>query len=380
MARSLWSWLGGCLLVSALGMVPPPENVRMNSVNFRNILQWESPAFPKGDLTFTAQFQSYRKFEDICTSTTLMECDFSSISKYGYHTLRVRAEFEDERSDWVNITFCPVDDTVIGPPGMQVEALANSLHLRFLAPKIENEPETWTMKNIYNSWAYNVQYWKNGSDEKYPITCQYDFEVLRNLEPWTTYCIQVRGFLPERNKTGEWSEPICEQTTIDETPSSWIIAVILAASVCAAFLLLLGCIALVWCIYVKTKYAFSPGNVLPQHLKEFLGHPHHNKLLFFSFPLSDEDEVFDKLSIITQVSGNGKLNSGDGCSLGTCCGQGSFELVSGEETHSPGYSDPLFLTSASDDDQSNKQGPRPPGQTPTLELSDAATASEQAKS
>lgn len=40
-----------------------------------------------------------------------MECDFSSISKYGYHTLRVRAEFEDERSDWVNITFCPVDDS-----------------------------------------------------------------------------------------------------------------------------------------------------------------------------------------------------------------------------------------------------------------------------
>lgn len=55
---------------------------------------------------------------------------------------------------------------MIGPPGMQVEALANSLHMRFLAPKIENEPETWTMRNIYNSWAYNVQYWKNGSDEK----------------------------------------------------------------------------------------------------------------------------------------------------------------------------------------------------------------------
>lgn len=55
---------------------------------------------------------------------------------------------------------------ILGPPGMQVEALANSLHMRFLAPNIENEPETWTMRNIYNSWAYNVQYWKNGSDEK----------------------------------------------------------------------------------------------------------------------------------------------------------------------------------------------------------------------
>lgn len=40
-----------------------------------------------------------------------MECDFSGLSKYGDHTLRVRAEFEDEHSDWVNITFCPVDDS-----------------------------------------------------------------------------------------------------------------------------------------------------------------------------------------------------------------------------------------------------------------------------
>ncbi|XP_064236171.1 interleukin-10 receptor subunit beta isoform X1 [Aotus nancymaae] len=308
---------------SALGMVPPPENVRMNSVNFKNILQWESPAFTKGNLTFTAQFQSYRTFQDICVSTTSTECDFSSISKYGDHTLRVRAEFADEHSDWVNITFCPVDDTIIGPPGVQVEVLADSLHMRFLAPKIENEYETWTMKNVYNSWTYNVQYWKNGTDEKFQITPQYDFEVLRNLEPWTTYCIQVQGFLPDRNKTGEWSEPVCEETNNDETVPSWMVAVILMASVFVVCLALLGCFALLWYIYKKTKYAFCPGNSLPQHLKEFLGHPHHNTLLFFSFPFSDENDVFDKLSVITEDSESGKQNPGDGRSLRTPPGQGS---------------------------------------------------------
>ncbi|XP_028701190.1 interleukin-10 receptor subunit beta isoform X3 [Macaca nemestrina] len=306
----------------ALGMVPPPENVRMNSVNFKNILQWESPAFAKGNLTFTAQYLSYRIFQDKCTSTTLTECDFSSLSKYGDHTLRVRAEFADEHSDWVNITFCPVDDTIIGPPGMQVEVLADSLHMRFLAPKIENEYETWTMKNVYNSWTYNVQYWKNGTDEKFQITPQYDFEVLRNLEPWTTYCVQVQGFLPDRNKTGEWSEPVCEKTTSDETVPSWMVAIILMASVFVVCLALLGCFALLWCIYKKTKYTFSPGNSLPQHLKEFLGHPHHNTLLFFSFPFSDENDVFDKLSVIAEDSESSKQNPDDSCSLGTPSGQG----------------------------------------------------------
>ncbi|XP_072596886.1 interferon alpha/beta receptor 2 isoform X3 [Vulpes vulpes] len=371
MRRSLRSWLGGCLLMSALGLVPPPKNVRMKSVNFKNILQWELPAFPEGTLTFTAQYQSYRKFQDLCTSTAFTECDFSSLSKYGDHTLRVRAEFADEHSDWVNITFCPVDDTMIGPPGMQVEALANSLHLRFLAPKIENEPETWTMRNIYNSWAYNVQYWKNGSDEKWLTTCQYDFEVLRDLEPWTTYCVRVQGFLPERNKTGEWSKPVCEQTANDDTAPSWTVAIVLAASVCAA-LLLLGCSALLWCLYKRTKHVFSPRNCLPQHLKEFLGHPHHSTLLFFSFPPSDENEVFDKLSVITQVSESSRQSSGNSCTPGTPSGQGSSELVPKEGAYTQGCSTPLLLSPAPEGHQSGT----PPEQTPNPELSDSRTSKQ----
>lgn len=55
---------------------------------------------------------------------------------------------------------------VIGPPLVYIEALADSLQMRFLAPQIENEPYTWTMRKIYDSWAYHVQYWKNGTDKK----------------------------------------------------------------------------------------------------------------------------------------------------------------------------------------------------------------------
>ncbi|XP_063126664.1 interleukin-10 receptor subunit beta isoform X7 [Rattus norvegicus] len=165
-APSVAGWLGGFLLVPALGMIPPPENVRMNSVNFKNILQWEVPAFPKENLTFTAQYESYWYFQDRCKNTASTHCDFSVLSKYGDHTVRVRTELADEHSEWVNVTFCPVEDTIIGPPEMQTESLADSIHMRFSAPQIENEPETWTMKNIYNSWAYRVQYWKNGTKEK----------------------------------------------------------------------------------------------------------------------------------------------------------------------------------------------------------------------
>ncbi|KAL1788172.1 interleukin-10 receptor subunit beta [Sigmodon hispidus] len=344
-AQSVAGWLGGFLLLPVLGLIPPPKNVKMNSVNFKNILQWESPAFPKENLTFRAQYESYqRHFQDVCKNTASTECDFSVLSKFGDYTVRVRAEYADEHSEWVNITFIPMDDTIIGPPEMQIESLADSLHMRFSAPQVENEPETWTMKNIYNSWAYRVQYWKNGTNEKFQVTSPYDSEVLRNLAPWTTYCIQVQGFLLDKNKTGEWSEPICEQTTDDETAPSWRVAIFLIISVFVAFLFLLGCFGLLWFIYKKAKYTFHSGTSLPQHLKEFLGHPHHNTSLLFSFPLSEETEVFDQLSVITEVSKDSKQNLGDSCALGTSCKPGSQELGSKDEVPSLAHSDSLLLT------------------------------------
>lgn len=336
------------LSFSALGMIPPPENVRMNSVNFKNILQWEVPAFPKENLTFTAQYESYWYFQDRCKNTASTHCDFSVLSKYGDHTVRVRTELADEHSEWVNVTFCPVEDTVIGPPEMQIESLADSLHMRFSAPQIENEPETWTMKNIYNSWAYRVQYWKNGTKEKFQVTSQYDSEVLRDLEPWTTYCIQVQGFLLNQNRTGEWSKPVCERTTSDETTPPWIVAIILIASVLIVFLFLLGCFSMLWFIYKKTKYTFHSGTSLPQHLKEFLSQPHHSTFLLFSFPPPDETEVFDKLSVITEESKSSKQSPEDSCASEPPSEAGPQELESKDEIPSPPQDDPPRLTSTSE--------------------------------
>ncbi|XP_006886855.1 PREDICTED: interleukin-10 receptor subunit beta [Elephantulus edwardii] len=358
--------LSGFLLVSALGMVPPPENVRMNSVNFKNILQWESPAFPKGNLTYTAQFLSYNNFQDKCNSTTLTECDFSSISKYGDHTLRVRSEYANEHSDWVVITFCPVDDTLIGPPEVKVEVVADSLHLRFLAPKVVGEPETWTMRNIYPSWVYNVQYWKNGTEKELPVPVKFDAFTLQNLEPQTIYCVRAQGFLADRGKGGEWSQPVCEETTQDETISAWIIAVILIASVLVVSLLLVGCFVLMCYIYKKTKYTFAPGNSLPQHLKEFLNSPHHSTQLFYSLPPSDENEVFDKLSVITEDLENSQQSAGHSGSLRSSSERGFLEPVSEKKTQCSGHSQLLVCSSASEDNQSPTE-PRPPEQTPTLE-------------
>ena len=54
---------------------------------------------------------SYWYFQDRCKNTASTHCDFSVLSKYGDHTVRVRTELADEHSEWVNVTFCPVEDS-----------------------------------------------------------------------------------------------------------------------------------------------------------------------------------------------------------------------------------------------------------------------------
>ncbi|XP_027731308.1 interleukin-10 receptor subunit beta [Vombatus ursinus] len=304
MERSFQPWLYSCLLITVLGILPEPKNVRMNSVNLKNILQWEPPDFYKGNVTYTAQYKSYRSFEDKCKNINLTSCDFSDISKYGNYILRVKAESEDDQSDWVNITFCPLEDTIIGPPGIQVESLAGSLHLHFSYPNIENEPNMWTLRDYYYSWTYNVQYWKNGTNDKLEKNTPYDSEVLTNLDPWTVYCLQVQGFITDKKRSGEWSQPVCAQTTENGSHPYWTYVTVIIVSTIVVLMLVLGCFCMLWYFYRKVKCIFFPGYSFPQHLKEYLEQPSYGISFLLPVP-SSESESFDKLSVIEESENTG---------------------------------------------------------------------------
>jgi len=47
----------------------------------------------------------------VSTNLTLTECDISSLSAYGDYILQVRAESENNCSDWVTVRFKPMDDS-----------------------------------------------------------------------------------------------------------------------------------------------------------------------------------------------------------------------------------------------------------------------------
>uniref|UniRef100_A0A672TYC7 Interleukin 10 receptor subunit beta n=1 Tax=Strigops habroptila TaxID=2489341 RepID=A0A672TYC7_STRHB len=133
--------------------------------NLRSILQWDAPRFYKGNISYTVQSKSINlpgdTYENVSTNLRVTECDVSSLSVYGDYMLQVRAESENDHSDWMTVRFKPMDDTIIGPPDVKVKSESGSLHVDFIGPFAERD--NWPLKQYYGSWNYRILYWKKGS-------------------------------------------------------------------------------------------------------------------------------------------------------------------------------------------------------------------------
>ncbi|XP_076209328.1 interleukin-10 receptor subunit beta isoform X2 [Aptenodytes patagonicus] len=313
------------------GIVPKPQNARIISVNFRSILQWDAPRFHNGNISYTVQSNSINfpgeTYENVSTNLRLTECDISSLSVYGDYNLQVRAESEDNHSDWATVRFKPMDD-IVGPPDVKVKSESGSLHVDFIGPFAEHEHDKWPLKQYYGSWNYRILYWKKGSNtEVTHIDTKHNSEILSQLEPWTIYCIQVQAVIPEWNKTGELSGELCEQTTHNGVTPVWIIVTVLIGSMLVVVISVPVCFFSFLYLYRLTRHVFCPSYIFPQHLKEFLSKP-PSGLQFFS-PLPQEEHLFyDKLTVISEESKNQSDETGDEASKTT------EHLQDSEEEHS----------------------------------------------
>ncbi|XP_013048351.1 interleukin-10 receptor subunit beta [Anser cygnoides] len=332
MAAALRGALSACLLLCVSGIVPKPQNTRINSVNLQSILQWDPPRFHNGNLSYTVQSKSVNlpkdDFKNLRTNLSLTECDISSLSVYGDYVLRVRAESEDKHSNWAVIKFKPMDDTIIGPPDVKVKSESGSLHVDFTGPVAEREHDRWSLRQYYGSWHYRLLYWKKGSNtEVIHIDTKHNSEILSQLEPWTVYCIQVQAVIPEWNKTGELSQELCEQTTHNGVTPVWIIVTLLLGSMLAFIILVPVCFFCLLYLYRFTKHVFCPSYVFPQHLKEFLSKPPSGSQFFSPLP-QEEHHFYDKLTVISEESKNPSDETVDEASKTTEHHQDSEQEVS----------------------------------------------------
>ncbi|XP_054066827.1 interleukin-10 receptor subunit beta isoform X2 [Rissa tridactyla] len=301
--------------------MPKPQNVRITSVNLRSFLRWDAPEFHEGNVSYTVQSKSITlpgsTYTNVSTNLRLTECDVSFLSVYGDYILQVRAESENNHSDWESVPFKPMHDTVIGPPDVKVKSDSGSLHVDFIGPFAEHEHDKWSLKHYYGSWNYRILYWKKDSNKEVThIDSKHNSEVLSQLEPWTIYCIQVQAVIPEWNKAGKLSEELCEQTTHNGVTPVWLIVTVLIGSMLVVVISVPVCFFSFLYLYRLTKHVFCPSYIFPQHLKEFLSKPPSGSQLFS--PLPQEEHLFyDKLTVVSEEPKNHSDETGDEASKTT---------------------------------------------------------------
>ncbi|XP_048349509.1 interleukin-10 receptor subunit beta isoform X2 [Sphaerodactylus townsendi] len=265
-------WRGlicSCLLWSVHGIVPEPQNVRVHSVTFNSSLQWDALTFHKANVTYTVQYKKHSgEFADLCTRIAFTECSMSSIPLHA----------------------------IIGPPEVHVKPGPRVLYIEVEGPFFQSDAR-WSIQHFYNNVVYNMVIWKKGYDEQMNVVnIQYDSEKLSNLDPWTTYCIQVRAFLPESNTTGQWSKISCVATT-----NNGVNSVLLPVGLLLGIIVFFICCWIFLYVYQPVKYIFHPSYSLPQHFKEFLSKPFYSSQSL----QSKEDYSYEKITIVSEISKNG---------------------------------------------------------------------------
>ncbi|XP_061483762.1 interleukin-10 receptor subunit beta isoform X2 [Rhineura floridana] len=293
----LWRRLSGIH-----GMVPEPQNVRLHSVMFNSVLQWDPPSFYKENVTYTVQYKEYvNGFTDLCQRTDFTECDISSIPLYGTIIIRVRTEFEKEWSNWVNISFTPFNDTKIGPPVLQAEAIRSGvLNVQITDPLATRDGGKYPIKHFYghNSVVYRMLIRKKdyGSEQVKYMNITHSSQMIPDLDPGTTYCLQAQAFIHGFNKSGQWSEAFCIGTTDKGINTVQLPVILLLVLVLFTF-----CCFMILHAYRRVKYVFFPSYSLPQHFKEFLSKPFYSSQ-FLASQSQGEEHAYDKIIVLSEES------------------------------------------------------------------------------
>ncbi|XP_062982757.1 interleukin-10 receptor subunit beta [Elgaria multicarinata webbii] len=300
-----------CLFWTVHGMFPEPQNVRIHSVMLDSVLQWDPPNFHKENVTYTVQYKKFHhQYIDLCQRIYITECNISSIPMFGLSTIRVRAEFENKTSNWVDITFTSLKDTNIGPPAVQVEAhKPGVLSVQLTDPFFIRDDGKLSLHDLYGTVIYRLLIWKKdcGGEQVRNENMTHTFQIISGLDPGTAYCLKAQAYIEGLQKTGEWSEDYYIRTA--DSTDTGINPVQLTVILLSVLILVSFCCFIIYRVYRQTKFVFFPSYSLPQHFKEFLSKPSYSSQFLPS--LSQEDDAYDRIMVIPEEPKDGHNESGE---------------------------------------------------------------------
>ncbi|XP_057707786.1 cytokine receptor family member b1 isoform X2 [Corythoichthys intestinalis] len=211
------------LLDSVLGVLLPPANLSVKSVNFLHIVHWDpGPDTPPG-----VQYKIFQRLSgesvtqsrnDYITTATSLQL---KLDKYNKYHLRVRAFYNGTWSpDSQEVHFTPFQQTIIGPPKVILTECDNCIQINISLPKAENGSG---IKNndilaFYKATKFRVL-WKQDNKIKDYRTENKSFTVY-NLEKGKEYCVKIEIEITINKNTvpSTWKCIITSTTNFNSVP------------------------------------------------------------------------------------------------------------------------------------------------------------------
>ncbi|XP_078398986.1 interferon alpha/beta receptor 2-like [Cetorhinus maximus] len=273
----MFLWLFLMLLLFSGKALKEPEEARVVkfiSQNFQSVLHWKPQNGEDNSTTHFVQHQQYgNQWSNKSECWGIMEtfCDLTRetnpiLEKF---SARVRSYSFNRFSNWtLSEAFCPMTDTLIGPPKTEVISFEKSILVKVIAPNTTLQTQNGSLQSVEDIYP-EVKYYITVSvkardqqigleDQRVYVTKNKTFEV-QHLSPGTTYCVSVQIRIPFYSKIGKPSKQQCDTLTGRNTR---IIHSAIISSACGTLIL----VTLSIYLYFKYKYICVPKPHLPAAL------------------------------------------------------------------------------------------------------------------
>ncbi|XP_061601552.1 interleukin-22 receptor subunit alpha-2 [Cololabis saira] len=196
--------------VSGQEMLAPPAQVRFDSRDYRNVLQWKPST--NTSLLYTVQWKIYGEQEWLnassCQETLKRQCDLSSVTsdsrEWYYARVRASSVTSSSSSGWaLSPRFSPRWDTKISPPSLRLTSTKRSMVVQVKPPRV-------LLRKMHSGLHFKIfLIHASGEEEELDMVCCSGRLTLSSLKPRARYCLQAQTIIPLQAKSSARSALKC---------------------------------------------------------------------------------------------------------------------------------------------------------------------------
>ncbi|XP_035249641.1 interferon lambda receptor 1-like isoform X1 [Anguilla anguilla] len=278
----------------ALGALPAPVNVTVESVNFEHILRWTPGQGTPPGTAYRVKYTCHGKQlglqpSFLNSSVTMLNLTgtFKNLKyPYGVHVQALNGGVE---SNWSGQVFCPYTDTKLGPPQVSVTGHGDRLLLNITLPRGKAKK---SIEKIYREFHFSIFWKKAGESRVQKDTTALKEPAIKHLHQGVQYCVRVQPEIIENQNllSSDWTCHFTSPLPLNPVPT------VLA---CVSVILILGsCAVLLGLIYTGFLYNWNPKP------------PNALMSLVQSYLLNVAVIVPDQVSVISEPKGIGGATGG----------------------------------------------------------------------